>query len=278
MRHVTEVAEVWEVPVPVACSMVRVRVPDVLENVFIIRFLLIFCYLRTAMMTSSMETTPSTRNDIIDDHQACLSLLEKTQAMIELEKTLTETLEKVEPWLPNQTGHHPNRPRVRPIPTNMEEAKSILAVARTLASRTSAPAGWNPNAPVVGFSTPSPLPHQLRGGALAALQLERARQAERDTKRQRIQQQEEASAKKAADIEMAEAAPEQPEDDNTTTNRDPKRREVMSHEHQIGRTKLDLARVSQQQAQQRARVTAQPTQQMDVSMNLSESSSEEDDD
>jgi hypothetical protein len=35
---------------------------------------------------------------------------------------------------------------------------------------------WNPNLPVIGFATPNPLPHQLRGGALGAMQLKLARE------------------------------------------------------------------------------------------------------
>jgi hypothetical protein len=126
-----------------------------------------------------------------------MSLLEKTQSLIQVERSLTATLERVEPWLTTSSTSSSTSTscstkntnlfgkRVRPIPTTMEQVHQVLAVGRNLASRTSAPAGWNPMAPVVGFSTPNPLPHQLRGGALAALQLERARQAERDRKRQR---------------------------------------------------------------------------------------------
>jgi hypothetical protein len=129
--------------------------------------------------------------------EADLALLEKAQALMEVERSLTATLEKVEPWLLSNTlqpkGHHT---RVRPIPTTMDQVKQVLAVSRNFAPRTSAPAGWNPNAPVVGFSTPNPLPHQLRGGALAALQLERARQANETKKRRRREQDEERKAAK----------------------------------------------------------------------------------
>ena len=135
-----------------------------------------------------------------------LNLLGKAQAMVEVEQSLTAALEKVEPWLlsATTTDIDPHRPRVRPIPQTMDQVHSILAVARSLSSRTSAPAAWNPAAPVVGFSTPNPLPHQLRGGALAALQLDRARQAERDRKRQRVQEEEkEKSTKAAKDAQQA---------------------------------------------------------------------------
>ena len=134
-----------------------------------------------------------------------MDLLQKTQALIELERSLTRTLERVEPWLTNSGGGKAKvGTRVRPIPTSMDEAHKILAVARNFSSRTSAPAGWNPNAPVMGFSTPNPLPHQLRGGALAALELQRARQAEQDKKRKRQEELEEEQNKEKAKQESEE--------------------------------------------------------------------------
>lgn len=152
-----------------------------------------------------------------------MSLLEKTQALIEVERSLTATLEKVEPWLTENTLRpsvsHGFDKRVRPIPSTMEQVHKVLAVARNYSSRTSAPAGWNPAAPVMGFSTPNPLPHQLRGGALAALQLERARQEERSQKRKRQEEeQEQAKAKKMAEqLQESKNKAANP----TTTNQQP---------------------------------------------------------
>lgn len=128
------------------------------------------------------------------------------------------------PWLPSAVAH-PHRRRVRPIPTSMEEVEDILALARQYAARTSAPAGWNPQAPVVGFGTPAPLPNQLRAGNLAALQLERAQalqkqQAAERRKRQRqaaLQQQQAAAAKPASEAAASERSETEP---------DPKRREI----------------------------------------------------
>merc|ERR1740117_958506 len=138
------------------------------------------------------------------------TLLGKSQALIELERSLTQSLEKIEPWLLNYGNNSYNNNnnntaigiRVRPIPTDMDQVEKVLAVARNFSTRTSAPAGWNPTAPVIGFSTPNPLPHQLRGGALAALELQRARQAERDKKRKR--QEEEEEEKKAKQEQEAD--------------------------------------------------------------------------
>jgi hypothetical protein len=187
-------------------------------------------------------------------------VLQNTKTMMELERSLTATLEKVEPWLP-QNSHRqlPTQPRVRPIPTSMEEVERVLAVARAWATRTSAPVGWNPSAPVVGFRTPNPLPHQLRGGALAALQLERARQTERLRKR-----------KHAA--EAVEAAVEKMEEEEE--ERDPKRKEINQ-----GQSKKEVpVRLLQQPARAPSGTVANQKPQMEVSMNLSDSSSDDEDD
>jgi hypothetical protein len=107
------------------------------------------------------------------------SLLDQAQKLVELERSLTTAMEKAEPWLPGG--------KARPLPANMEEVLNVLNVARNLASRASAPAGWNPQAPVIGFTTPNPLPHQLRGGALGALQLEMARKSQQDEKKEQLE-------------------------------------------------------------------------------------------
>lgn len=172
-----------------------------------------------------------------------LHLLERTKTIMDAEMSLTRMLEKVEPWLKNAKVN-PHQPRVRPIPTTMEEAKTILAVARSLANRTSAPAGWNPAAPITNFATPNPLPNQLRGGALAALQLERAKKAESDKKRT-IQAEIEAEKQKKAKKEERPAAPQQ-------------------HQH-----RSQYHRVAPSQQMHKPKPA--------VSMNLSDSSSEEED-
>jgi hypothetical protein len=152
-------------------------------------------------MTMTMTTVPTTTTDASSRESATTTatttLLKKAQAMIELEQSLTATMEKVEPWLPSQnntatagTGSNASsRPRVRSLPTSMEQVDVILAVARNWAARTSAPDGWNPAAPVMGFTTPNPMPHQLRGGALAGIQLERARQAQRARSKSEVNRQ-----------------------------------------------------------------------------------------
>jgi len=217
------------------------------------------------------------------------SLLEVTQRLIEIERSLTSVLERVEPWLsPNTTNPstwNAYKKRVRPIPTSMEEVELVLAVARNYSSRSSAPAGWNPSAPVVGFSTPNPLPHQLRGGALAALELERARQEERSQKRKRQaeveEEAEQAKARKAAAAAAAEVEEKKSSDttnkegttnlDQTSTGRPTSAKKVQDPNHGAGRVRTSTNRPapSQQQQQQTSENTT---------MNLSDSSSEEDDD
>ena len=223
-----------------------------------------------------MTSTVSTANGAGSSTAADLELLEKTQALVAAERSLTLTMEKVEPWLTSSisgklAGDNSNpghfKKRVRPIPTSMDQVKQVLAVSRNFASRTSAPAGWNPNAPVVGFSTPNPLPHQLRGGSLAALQLERARQAEIDKKRKRQEEEEQAKDAKrqaeAATADMMDTEPSTPKNSNQTT--DPKRKDVDGS----NRAKAPTGGPSRPRAAARtSQQNIQPT-----TMNLSDSSS-----
>ena len=198
------------------------------------------------------------------------ALLQKTKAMIALERSLTATLEKVEPWLVrNSKKQLPNQPRVRPIPTTMEEVEHILAVARVLATRTSAPAGWNPAAPVVGFGTPNPLPHQLRGGALAALQLDRARQAERLRKRNH------------AEAEALYHKTEHVDDEDEEKGKEKEQPQQVQDAKEVEkRAKMNLPSQQPQTTQARPPgvTTTSTMSQVDVSMNLSDSSSSSDED
>uniref|UniRef100_A0A7S3DWH2 Mediator complex subunit 4 n=1 Tax=Entomoneis paludosa TaxID=265537 RepID=A0A7S3DWH2_9STRA len=207
-----------------------------------------------------------------------LELLERTRKVMKAEQKLTALLEKVEPWIAAAPGHHSSTirdhygNRVRPIPTNMDQVEVILAMARNWASKTSAPAGWDPSAPVIGFATPNPLPHQLRGGALAALQLERAttqkyresqqRQEEQESKARKLAQEEQA-AKQQKQQEM-----EQKKGGEAADALNPKKRMRPGDET----VRRPPPPPQQQRPQQRA-----PSAEA-VTMNLSDSSSEEDDD
>jgi hypothetical protein len=219
-----------------------------------------------------------------------IDLLDNAQAIIRLEKLLTETLTKVEPWLPqsnqgnnndnNRYRSNANMIRVRPIPRNIDEAHHILAMARSLAARTSAPAGWNPNAPVVGFSTPSPLPNQLRSGSLA---LERAKQIQKYEREKKKRQQEQLQQQAQQMQKKSKSTNNNTNDDITMMQvdvdpqeQDPKRRDILSHEEQL---QLDQARINAAQRNvtfQQLRQPRKPKQ--DVSMNLSDDSDSDDDD
>jgi len=209
--------------------------------------------------------------------------LKKTQALIELERSLTESMEKIEPWLLNPKNISNNGIRVRPIPTDMYQVEKVLAVSRNLSTRTSAPAGWN-NGPVVGFSTPNPLPHQLRGGALAALELQRARQVERDKKRKRQEDEENHTKQK-------QEADSQKEDKNDTDVMDidgdagSKKRTASSNTDNIEQSENTRKNGQHHGNEQLAPIStskhrnpkdAQPRP--PTTMNLSDSSSSEDDD
>mmetsp|Transcript_11442 Transcript_11442/g.16787 ORF Transcript_11442/g.16787 Transcript_11442/m.16787 type:complete len:200 (-) Transcript_11442:28-627(-) len=120
-------------------------------------------------------------------------LIDRITSLVEIERSLTAAIEDAMPWLSSSASSSSvqQQGNVRPLPESPEDVERVLQVARNLSSRTSAPAGWNPQAPVIGFTTPNPLPHQLRGGSLGALQLELAKQ-------RRVQQQEEDRVKKEA--------------------------------------------------------------------------------
>jgi Vitamin-D-receptor interacting Mediator subunit 4 len=220
-----------------------------------------------------------------------LSLLNKVEAMLQVEHKLTSALDRAGPWLESASAHT-HRRRVRPVPRTAEQARQVLQYARVLSNRTSAPAGWNPNAPVVGFSTPNPLPHQLRGGALAALQLERARQRQLKLKQQleqsnkvRRHEKEESEKEKEKRRKVVDAKKQGAQGEagaaDDAPSRDPKRRDVVAHQQQDS---------SAANAQRGGAITAGAAaaaspagrtvaSQLDVSMNLSSgsSSSEEED-
>jgi Vitamin-D-receptor interacting Mediator subunit 4 len=126
--------------------------------------------------------------------QERLDQLDRIQSLVEIERSLTEAIGKADPWITGKT--------TRPLPSSMDEVEHVLHVARNIASQTSAPPGWNPQAPVMGFATPHPLPHQLRGGSLGALQLELAKaQVEEERVSKKRKQDEAAAAAKKAEVQ-----------------------------------------------------------------------------
>mmetsp|Transcript_3650 Transcript_3650/g.5108 ORF Transcript_3650/g.5108 Transcript_3650/m.5108 type:complete len:228 (-) Transcript_3650:271-954(-) len=204
-----------------------------------------------------------------------MSLLSCAQSMIELETSMTNTLANTKPLLD------------LPTPTTMAEVETILAVARSYSTRTSAPPGWNPNLPVIHFFTPNPLPHQLRKGALGAMQLQMVRE-ERLAKKRRIVEEE--KEKKRQEEEQRRHALEEEQDQA----RDPKKKELVDHykmedddgkkllaEKRQQKVQINDKNANAQKERQRRLQQQQQHQRkssVNVSMNLSDSSSSEDED
>lgn len=100
-------------------------------------------------------------------------LLNAVRNLVEVERRLTEVIEGAEEGGLLGSEHH------LPTPPNMEAAMEVLALARSLSSRTSLP----------------PFPAQLRSGALGAMQrkmtkMDRLRK-DSTTKRRRLEEEEE---------------------------------------------------------------------------------------
>jgi hypothetical protein len=149
-----------------------------------------------------MNTADQSENDDI--------LLQTVQSLVEQEQKLTTLLEKHKPLL------------TLPTPQTLSDVDEILALARTYSTRTSAPPGWNPSLPVVHFATPNPLPHQLRQGALGAMQLKLVRD-ERKLKRRRKKEEEE------MEILKKQREEEKKKVEESSGSPDPKKKEVEDH-------------------------------------------------
>jgi len=120
-----------------------------------------------------------------------MALLDHIRALVEAERGLTDVIERTAPLLPHNLSSTMSssthiEPPLLPTPRDIDEVHTILAVARAYAHRTSAPPMWDPSLPVIGFATPNPLPHQLRGGALGAMQLKLAREEKKRRAQQRL--------------------------------------------------------------------------------------------
>ena len=231
------------------------------------------------------------------------NMLSAVARLSEAERRLTQTLDKTSRYLPNSAD-----PLLLPAPQSMEEVKTVLAVARTYADRTSAPSGWNPNVPIYGFVTPNPLPHQLRGGQLAALQLQQA-QEDRERKRRAVREEQEnkkrKQKKRTEEMERERRAAEEAADHDGDVKMedaeeadaavvDPKRRELdvmheredmVGEEGKVPQTEEEAARKERQRQAQREREARQKAvaaaaasatsrrREVPATMNLSESSS-----
>lgn len=176
----------------------------------------------------SSHLSPSESSTVPSSHQEN-EILPCLRSLVQLEQSLTQTLSNTKPLLS------------LPTPKTMSQAQTILALARTYSTRTSAPPGWDPSLPVAHFATPSPYPHQLRGGSLGALQLKLVRE-ERMMKKRKIMEEEKL-----------------------------KREQIM--EKSKRRKSGDLSHLSKEEIEKRRKIQLQKQQQ--VSMNLSSSSSSE---
>ena len=167
-------------------------------------------------MGADMEVDTASSNE--DTQLDSSSLLSCVKDLVQLEMSLTEILESTKPLLDLAT------------PKNMSEVNSILSLARTYSTRTSAPPGWNPNLPVIHFSTPNPLPHQLRQGALGAMELNVVKE-ERMAKRRKMEQ--ELLNKKAEEEQRRNADEENKDNVDGKSNIDPKKMEVINMDNKL---------------------------------------------
>mmetsp|Transcript_14215 Transcript_14215/g.21355 ORF Transcript_14215/g.21355 Transcript_14215/m.21355 type:complete len:232 (-) Transcript_14215:134-829(-) len=221
-------------------------------------------------------------------------LLDHVRSLVEAERALTDAIETTTPLLQQNTMSSSilssqSDPPLLPTPRNIEEVKTILAVARTYSLRTSAPPMWNPNLPVIGFATPNPLPHQLRGGALGAMQLKMAREEknrkikeaadnlrEKERKEQmEVEEDEHVAAKKESEdaMDIDEASKEGEAKGATPVEGkavDPKKQEMIVNQ----KRRMEQVAANGQKKQTSAEMHAKKAA---ANMNLSDSSSSEED-
>lgn len=234
------------------------------------------------------------------------TLLDHVRALVEAERGLTEALEQTLPLLnsfnsssvipPSSSSKRGAEPPLLPAPHSSADVPTILAVARSYSLRTSAPPAWNTNLPVVGFATPNPLPHQLRGGALGAMQLNLAReekkrkrkelleeeqQRERELRRKRVLEEEEQAKEMAMltknangenNIDNSITAMDVDDDGTKSTKiNDPKRQEMMERQR-MQMMQQQTSSMSRSSGGQSA-AAGEQAKKVAVSMNLSDSSS-----
>jgi hypothetical protein len=229
-----------------------------------------------AATATTPDATVAATTNIIPNHQSPSSsssppkLLSTVQSLVRLELSLTQSLMRIQPLLQELA-----------TPKTMSQVHTILSLARSYSTKTSAPPGWNPNLPVIHFSTPNPLPHQLRQGEMGAMELKMAKE-ERTRKRRKIQEEkmqqkalQESQRRNSQVLQMDRA-------------HDPKKREIMDHmqmdheESERRRMEQDKKRMVVDRNIGRSRDEQETTRGsaagVNTSMNLSESSEEEEED
>jgi hypothetical protein len=135
---------------------------------------------------------------------------------------------------------------------------------------------WNPNLPVVGFATPNPLPHQLRGGALGGMQLQLAKEAKIRKNKELVERRE----KERRDKLEAEEAKVKAEIDEMEVDEEHEAGEKRKREEPAKATSAKKNEMLERQRRQLANVPSGNGEKNKVvtSMNLSDSSSEEESD
>jgi hypothetical protein len=214
----------------------------------------------TTITTTTKEEQQDPQNSNSDPQQTAepnhplLLLVPLVQSLVQLEKSLTQSLTDIKPLLQDLA-----------TPQNMSQVHTILSLARSYSTKTSAPPGWNPNLPVIHFSTPNPLPHQLRQGELGAMELLMAKQ-ERNLKRKRIQ--EEQMQQKA----LQESVRRNSQVLQKDRANDPKKREVMDHA-QMDNEEAERRREEKRKLLVDKTVNRPGNKTVPTSMNLSDESS-----
>lgn len=208
------------------------------------------------------------------------TLLTHIRSLVEAEAGLTSALSQTHPLL-NRSNHSSvlssqSAPPLLPTPQSSDEVATILAVARAYSLRTSAPPMWNPNLPVVGFATPNPLPHQLRGGALGGMQLQLAKEAKIRKNKELVERRE----KERRDKLEAEEAKVKAEIDEMEVDEEHEAGEKRKREEPAKATSAKKNEMLERQRRQLANVPSGNGEKNKVvtSMNLSDSSSEEESD
>eukprot|EP00956_Cyclotella_meneghiniana_P012594 scaffold17892_cov52-Cyclotella_meneghiniana.AAC.6 len=241
------------------------------------------------MTASNQPSTSSKSNKAL--------LLSHIRSLVHIEQSLTSALTTTQPLLNKRpassvilSNNASSSSSLLPLPQK-SQITTILSTASNYATRTSAPPMWNSNHPVVGFATPNPLPHQLRGGALGGMQLMCAREElKRKKEMAAVKREGETNrmmSKHNDDNVMMEAADDDNDADGGSSGTKRKQNEVDDDE--INPTRATSAKQSEvMEHRQKQNASLSTTTALDrtkrkndtnreiVTMNLSDSSSDDD--
>jgi len=179
------------------------------------------------------------------DYETC-SMLDAIRDLVEAEKGLTEAMQNAMPLLDSRNGDESvfsNVTTPLPTPKDLSSATEVLALARSLSSRSSLP----------------PFPAQLRGGSLGIMQRKMTKLERLRKDKQRLKEKEQKQQKqKQEEMELQKREEEEKQE---------KQKQIQ--ELGIGKRKVGLLDTGAGARRQRVEKTF---------MNLSDSSSEEDTD